>query len=276
MNEWPTRVRTGVPPVLADDLGHGLRADQVVDDRLARVLGSRIAVGDDRGGGRARTPAAPGRRRGTRGRRRRRRRGRRRRRRRAPRAGGPEVLELDRVGRVVRERAVELAEQDRRGRTAGRRTPPGTTRPPMPLAVSATTRSGAQRRDVDEGADVRRRTSAQQVALLDPARRPRPARAGPSATVALISAQPGVLADRRGAGPAQLDAVVLRRVVAGGEHRRRARRAARRRSSTRSVDASPRSTTSAPASVAPSMNAADERLRRRPHVAPDEDRCRRR
>ena len=34
-----------------------------------------------------------------------------------------------------------------------------------------------------------------------------------------ISAEAGVLADRRGARPAQLDAVVLRRVVAGGEHR---------------------------------------------------------
>jgi hypothetical protein len=36
------------------------------------------------------------------------------------------------------------------------------------------------------------------------------------------SRQPGVLPDRGGAGPAQLDAVVLRRVVAGGEHRARA------------------------------------------------------
>ena len=46
----------------------------------------------------------------------------------------------------------------------------------------------------------------------------------PAATVQLLGqrahlAQAGVLPDRGGAGPAQLDPVVLRRVVAGGEHR---------------------------------------------------------
>ena len=37
MNEWPTRVRTGVPPCSRIDLGHRLRADEVVQDRRARA-----------------------------------------------------------------------------------------------------------------------------------------------------------------------------------------------------------------------------------------------
>ena len=50
---------------------------------------------------------------------------------------------LDRVGRVVRERAVELAVHHLQ-LTWGRRSKTlGTTRPPIPLAVSATTWKGA-------------------------------------------------------------------------------------------------------------------------------------
>ena len=37
MKQWPTRVRTGVPPFSRIDLGHGLRADEVVEDRRART-----------------------------------------------------------------------------------------------------------------------------------------------------------------------------------------------------------------------------------------------
>ena len=37
MNEWPTRVRIGSPPCSRIDLRHGPRADQVVDDLRARL-----------------------------------------------------------------------------------------------------------------------------------------------------------------------------------------------------------------------------------------------
>ena len=52
------------------------------------------------------------------------------------------VLRLDRVGRVVGEGAVELAVDDLEIEREASNTA-GTTRPPMPLAVSATTFSGA-------------------------------------------------------------------------------------------------------------------------------------
>ena len=147
-----------------------------------------------------------------------------------------QVLGLDRVGGVVRERAVELAEEHGQRRTAGLRTPSGTTSPPMPLAVSATTLSGRSADDVDERAHVlAERRRAGRRARPCPATSPRDVT--PDATISLICVQAGLLADRRGAGAAQLDAVVLRGVVAGGEHRagrvERARpRSRRRRSST--------------------------------------------
>ena len=43
--------------VLADDLGHGLRADEVVQDRARPGSRSSTLVGEDRGRGRARQPA---------------------------------------------------------------------------------------------------------------------------------------------------------------------------------------------------------------------------
>ena len=97
--------------VLADDLGHGLRADQVVQDRGAGFLGQH-ALGDDRGGDRAGDRLAEvvdeedpigvavegeadvGARLED------------------PRLEVDEVVGVERVGRVVREVAVELAVHD--------------------------------------------------------------------------------------------------------------------------------------------------------------------
>ena len=59
----------------------------------------------------------------------------------------------------------------------------------------------------------------QQVGVLDPARVFRPLEQ-PARDHGLDLRQAGVLADRRGACPAELDAVVLGRVVTGGDHRR--------------------------------------------------------
>ena len=72
---------------------------------------------------------------------------------------------------------------------------------------------------VDQVAQVARRSAG-----AGRARRPCPGgrrrRSGTPASASVADlGQPGVLADRRGAGPAQLDAVVAGRVVAGGEHR---------------------------------------------------------
>jgi hypothetical protein len=96
----------------------------------------------------------------------------------------------------------------------------GTTRPPIPLAVSATTRSGATAvgsmkghdvvgelvEQVDGGEVARRRRRHGTVAVQHRLRHPP------------YVGQAGVGADRAGAGQAQLDAVVLRRVVRGREH----------------------------------------------------------
>ena len=111
MKEWPTLVRTGVPPMLGDHLGHDVRADQVVEDGLARVLGEHRG-GDERRRQRARDRLGP-----------------------LVDEEDPvgvaiegqadvgallehrrlevhQVLGLDRVGRVVGEGAVELGEED--------------------------------------------------------------------------------------------------------------------------------------------------------------------
>ena len=76
-------------------------------------------------------------------------------------------------------------------------------------------------REVDEPAQVAG-VVGQQVASLDRAGA-RERRGQPAVEVGLRPVadlgQPGVLADRHGAGAAHLDAVVLGRVVAGGEHR---------------------------------------------------------
>ena len=216
MNEWPTRVRTGRAAVLADDLGHRLRADQVVHDRLARVL-LEDALRDDRGRRRAAhglTEVVD-----------------------EEHAVGVavereadvgaavehralqvlEVLDLDRVGRVVRERAVELAEEH------GERERQALEHLRHDEATHAVRGVGD---DLRAAAARRRSTndrtwsanSSSRSSVLDLARHLTPV--GDAGRDHLLDLrEPGLLADRRGAGPAQLDAVVLRRVVARGEHR---------------------------------------------------------
>ena len=111
MMEWPTWVRMGLPAHFRHDLGHHVGADEVVEDGLARVLGQH-GRGHQRRRQRARhglrllvdQEDAVG----------------------VPVEGEPDVgpvlehgrlqrdqvLGLNRVGRVVREVAVELGEQD--------------------------------------------------------------------------------------------------------------------------------------------------------------------
>ena len=130
--------------------------------------------------------------------------------------------------------------------------------------------SGRSAVDVDERADVVGERGEQVVA----------ARAGPAlgapagsplGAVALISAQAGVLADRAGAGEAELDAVVRGRVVRGGEHRAGGVEVRRRRSRAGRWSASPRSTTSTPWPVHALGEGGGELGARRAHVAGDED-----
>ena len=92
----------------------------------------------------------------------------------------------------------------------------------------------------------------------------------PLSTVARIWRRPGLLADRRGAGAAELDAVVLRRVVARGEHR-----GGRVEPAGGEVREVGRSETEGRDVGAGERDALGERLgkgdRRRAHVARDED-----
>ena len=78
----------------------------------------------------------------------------------------------------------------------------------MPFAVSATTWSGAQRVPVDEALHVPGEV-VEQVGRLDLAGHLAPVR-DPGRDHLLDLHEPGLLPDRRGAGPAELDAVVLR------------------------------------------------------------------
>ena len=157
MNEWPDPRAHRRAAVLADDLGDGLRADQVVHDRLARVLG-QDARGDDRGGGRARHrlglvvdeehPVG------------------------VAVEGEPDVgADLEHLGLEVARgsragsgrpggsgtcrRARRTASSSSNGSPANTA---GTTSPPMPLAVSATTFERPKRVEVDERVDVVRRS----------------------------------------------------------------------------------------------------------------------
>ena len=178
-----------------------------------------------------------------------------------------EVLRLDRVGRVVRERAVELGEEHRRARTGSPENTAGTTRPPTPFAVSATTRSG---RSASRSTNERTwaTNAAEQVATLDPA-----GLLGPLEQTlgdhGLDLAQAGVLADRRRAGPAELDAVVLRGVVARGEHRGRRVEAPRREVD--EVGGGEAEVDDVGAGQTGAVDErVDERLRRRAGVAADE------
>ena len=95
----------------------------------------------------------------------------------------------------------------------------GAMSPPTPLAVSATTRSGAERVEVDERVDVGDERG-QEIATLGPTGI-LGALEQPAGDHRLDLGQAGVLPDGERARPAQLHAVVLGRVVAGGEHRRR-------------------------------------------------------
>ena len=126
------------------------------------------------------------------------------------------VLGLDRVGRMVRERAVELAEQDLHVETAGRRTTAGTTRPPMPLAVSATTLSGGGgRRSTKERTCSAKRPRSSTARVGRPVGRRAPVGRRPDHGSAMRPLSwPIGPADRQ----AELDAVVAGGVVRGGEH----------------------------------------------------------
>ena len=252
---------------LAHDLGHRLRADAVVEDRGAGLLVEH-AGRDDRRGGRARQRLRRSRRRGTPGRRRRRRRGRRRRPPRAPapggRAGSP--AGSDRRGGSGRcRRARRRAPRGRSGRPANTA---GTTRPPMPLAVSATTLSGRRAPTVDERADVVGE-GAEEVERSRARRRGRRGRARRSAAIALISARP--LSSPTGRAPARQSFMPLYwaglceavNMAPGASSFPAAKY-------TRSVEASPRSTTSRPWARTPSAKAAGQLHARRAHVAPDQ------
>ncbi len=135
-----------------------------------------------------------------------------------------QVLRVERVGLVVGEGAVQLEvhrdELDRQAVEDGRH------------GVAAHAVAGvhrdlerADRGEVDEAEQVVG-VAAQGVLLGEHARlhalgrdRDGVVLGGPGLDQLADLGQAGVLADRGGAGPAQLDAVVLGRVVAGGEHR---------------------------------------------------------
>ncbi len=208
------------PAELAHDLGHGLRADEVVHDGAVGVgdaVGqpSEDRGGDDGGGERAGerlsllvdeedTVGVPVER--------------------EPDVGVllhdgllevSEVLGLDRVGRVVRERPVELAEED--GQLDGEAVEHGgDDEAAEPVGRVGDDPLAAERFDVDEGAHVGDER-AEEVPVLDSAAAGS-GRELPGGDGRLDVGEAGLDADGRGAGPAELDAVVLGRVVAGGEH----------------------------------------------------------
>ena len=137
----------------------------------------------------------------------------------------------------------------------------------MPLAVSATTLSGPQHATVDERHDVLGEV-VEQVAVLARCRGAAgagPAPASIASAVALISASPVSSPTGRAPGQAQLDAVVLGRVVRRGEHRAgRVEAAGGEVERGRSTPARGRPRRR-PASSTPSAKRRDER--RRPTVA---------
>ena len=134
----------------------------------------------------------------------------------------------------------------------------------------------AQRVEVDEGAHVVGEVAEQVACGDDPAGRP----SGPSPVEhgrrrsALMSARPVSSPTGPRPGQAQLDAVVLRRVVRRGEHR--ARRVELPGGEVDEVGgASPRSTTSTPWRRHALGEGGGQLDPRGPHVAADEDPCRR-
>ena len=251
------------PAHLAHDLGHDLRADEVVHDRLSGVP-LEDPLGEDGGGDRARQGlrlvvdeedavgvAVE----------------------RQPDVGagvehGPlqvlEVLELDRVGGMVRERPVELGIEDRQvERQVGERGGDDGAAHAVGRVGHDTQR--AQRVDVDERVDVLD-VLGEQVALLDPAPLGGPLEE-PARDRRLDLGQPRVLADGGGAGAAQLDPVVLGGVVAGSEHRRRRVEPPRREVHEVGRDQTELDDVGAGQGGAVGERGR-ERLRRRPHVPP--------
>ena len=182
------------------------------------------------------------------------------------------VLGLDRVGRVVRERAVELAVHDlelERQALEHRRDDQAAH------AVGGVGHdlAAAQRVDVDERAHVvgeRRRAGP---ALDTVPRAPRPASSTPGRDQLLDLAQAGVLADRRGAGAgSSLMPLYWAGLCDGGEHRagrvERARRRSRRgRSRPGRGRPRRRPRACAPSAKAATSGTADGRMSR-----PDDDR----
>ena len=187
-----------------------------------------------------------------------------------------QVLRLERVGLVVREAAVELevqrhqldrqgfetggAAEDRRHGVAGH-----------PVAGVDDHLQAASAGDVDEAAQVLG-VAAQQVALLA-----RPQHVDLRHAVGEVAlrtlahgGEPGVLTDGPRTGPADLDAVVPRRVVRGGEHRAGAvEHAAGVVEPVGRGEADEHHVAAAGGDAV--GEGVDERARRRPHVVPDDE-----
>ena len=220
MNEWPTRVRTGTPP--CSRITSGTAREQI---RLYRIVRARARRPGCRRRGwpwwSSRTGRGRSRRRRTRGRRRRRRPGRRRRPTATTRAWRSRWL-AGWIGSAGWFGNVPSSSPYMTSRSKGSRSNTlGTMRPPMPLAVSATTFSGLEQRPVDERHDVvgERRRAGRSVLRRPARRRPAAGRAGEDGFGhGLDLGQAGVDADGLGPGEAQLDAVVLGRVVRRREH----------------------------------------------------------
>ena len=270
MNEWPTRVRIGVPPssrITSGTAFEQIRLCTTVDPLAARRIRPRIAaariavvVEPDTGcawsSTRKTRSASPSNA--------------------SPTSASPsrtarcEVLQvLDGwigsagwFGNVPSSSPKSMVSSNGRPENTA-----GTMRPPTPLAVSATTRSGAQRVEVDERAHVRDERR-QQVAALDAAR-VLAALEQARREHRLDLAEAGLLADRARAGAAQLDAVVLRGVVARGEHRGRRIEAPRREVA--EVGGREPEVDDVGAGQGRALDErGDQRLRRRPRVAADE------
>ncbi len=215
MIEWPTWVRIGVPPAPRRSRAPtSSRSGCAGWWRRAPSRGSRPRPWRWWSNRRS---ARPSRRPRRRGRRRRRRRGRRRRR---PRAPGPAGRPGSRPGsgrpggsgRCRRARGTAP-----RARTGGRRTRPG--RPGRPCRWRCRRRPSA---GPSAATSTNERTwSAKSARASRVDRWPgSPRCAGtPAATMALMRSSPVSAPDRLGLRQAELDAVVLGRVVAGGEHR---------------------------------------------------------
>ena len=213
MYEWPTWVRTGTPP--CSRTTSGTAREQI---RLCRIVAPGLvrstAAASMRRGRRTAAARCPARRRRRRGRRRRRTRGRGR----TPPVthAGPQVAlvgRLQRIGRVVRERAVELAVHHLE---LDLRQPLEHGRHDEAAHAVGGVGDDAHRR----ASRRRRRTTARgrRTATITERCDSEPARGGRRRAAAvehvggdrLDLGEPAVDADRAGARQAQLDAVVLR------------------------------------------------------------------